>query len=128
MSDRRRRNECRPVELPDGQVVIVRGNRELDAAGVAAVSEIVAAAQRHHELLHPQDPAAAGLYARLDAARIALDVTWRELARQTGAPASVLTRLAQGVVPTEPTLGALEAWLARNTGASGVDSSAGTCN
>ncbi len=124
----RRRDQCRPVELPDGQVVIVRGDREPTAEGIAALAEIVAAAQRHHELLHPPHPAAADLYARLDAARTQLGVTWRELARLVGAPASVLTRLAQGIVPDEPVRGALEAWLARNDGSSDVASSAGTSN
>lgn len=110
---RRERDECRPIELADGQVVVVRGRGELSSAGVEALTEIVQAAQRYHESLHPPDPAATALYARLECVHVARGVTWRELSRLAGVPASLLTRLAQGSMPAGPELDALETWLAR---------------
>ncbi|MFV8317047.1 hypothetical protein [Mycobacterium sp. 23] len=45
MSDK---NRCRPVEV-DGEMIRVRGDREMDDADRAALAEVVRAAKRHLE-------------------------------------------------------------------------------
>lgn len=108
----KRRNACRPVELADGQVVIVRGDRELKPDQITALGEIVAAAQRLHEQHHRTAPDAAALWARIDNARRPAGISLREVSAACGVPFRVLFRLAQGVMcgPHEQT--AIEEWLA----------------
>ena len=54
----------------------------------------------------------AALYATLDAARKERgDLSWREVARQTGVSPSTLTRMAQGKRPDVDGLAALVRWL-----------------
>jgi len=53
---------------------------------------------------------AAGFYEALDATRQARDLTWRQVAQQSGVSASTLTRMAQGKRPDVDSLAALSAW------------------
>lgn len=53
----------------------------------------------------------AALVAALDAQRDAKEISWRELARQSGVSASTLTRMQQGKLPDVNTFGALVEWL-----------------
>jgi len=41
-----RKDSCRPVELPDGRVIRVRGEKPMDAEGAAWLAEVVAAVER----------------------------------------------------------------------------------
>ena len=49
-------------------------------------------------------------YAALDAQRIALGLTWKQVADESGVSASTLTRMAQGKRPDVDGLAALLAW------------------
>jgi transcriptional regulator with XRE-family HTH domain len=53
---------------------------------------------------------AMGFYQALDATRQARKVTWRQVAGESGIPASTLTRMAQGKRPDVDSLAALTAW------------------
>jgi transcriptional regulator with XRE-family HTH domain len=56
-------------------------------------------------------------YAALDAHRQAKDLSWRQVADQTGVSASTLTRMAQGRLPDVEGLAALSAWAGLDTDA-----------
>lgn len=49
-------------------------------------------------------------YSALDAARAARDLSWRDVARESGVSASSLTRIGQGKRPDVDSLTALCAW------------------
>lgn len=53
---------------------------------------------------------AMGFHQALDATRQARGITWRQVARESGIPASTLTRLAQGRRPDVDSLAALASW------------------
>ena len=53
---------------------------------------------------------AEAFYQALDATREARDLTWREVAKQSGVSASTLTRMAQGKRPDVDGLAALIQW------------------
>ncbi len=50
------------------------------------------------------------LYAALDATRVARQLSWRQVARQSGVSSSTLTRMAQGRRPDADGLAALTLW------------------
>jgi hypothetical protein len=104
------RDTCRPVALPSGEAIVVRGGREMDEQGSAMLEQVVGAARRMHELTHPVDEGAAELWARIQAARGGWLLAG--IARQAGVKLSVLVRLAQGRLPGEADRVAIEAWLA----------------
>ncbi len=56
-------------------------------------------------------------YAALDAHRKAKELSWRQVADQTGVSASTLTRMAQGRLPDVEGLAALSAWAGLDTDA-----------
>lgn len=107
------RDECRPVTLPPGEQIIVRGSGEPDPETVAMLGEVVAAARRHHEQTHPASPDAAALWARIDTTRRAVGLSLREVSALCGVKFSALFRTAQGRMPGADDLAAAEAWLAR---------------
>lgn len=51
-------------------------------------------------------------YAALDGVRRSRDLTWRQVARETGVNASTLTRMARGSHPDLDTVASLAAWAA----------------
>ncbi len=53
---------------------------------------------------------AEGFYSALDAERISRKITWRQVAQESGVPASTLTRMAQGKRPDVDSLAALVRW------------------
>ena len=53
----------------------------------------------------------AALHAALDSERLSRDLTWRDVADQSGVSASTLTRLSQGRRPDVDSLVALTSWL-----------------
>jgi transcriptional regulator with XRE-family HTH domain len=55
-------------------------------------------------------------YSALDAARVARDLSWREVARESGVSASSLTRIGQGKRPDVDSLSALCAWSGLDAG------------
>lgn len=103
-------DECRPVTLPSGETIAVLGGRELSPAGVAAMGELVEAVRRKAAENTP-DPDAAALWARIDTARRAADLSLREMAGLTGVTFKTLFRTAQGRMPCADDLAAVEAWL-----------------
>lgn len=56
-----------------------------------------------------------GFYQAIDAERLSRDLNWKQVAEQSGVPASTLTRLAQGRRPDVDSMSALISW-------SGLDS------
>ena len=102
------RDECRDVELPSGEVIRVRGDGELDAAGIAALGEVVDAARRLAAETPPDD-GAAELYERIESVRGELN--WRQVAARAGVRFSVLFRIGQGRMPDPADLTAIETWL-----------------
>lgn len=102
---------CRPVTLPSGETVLVRGRGGLGPAGVAALGEIVEAARVLHKAEHPPDPGAEDLCARVDAVCGRLGLSRYEMARTAGVRFSALVRLAHGRLPCGGDSAALEAWL-----------------
>lgn len=103
-------DECRPVTLPSGEVIRVRGRGGLGPAGVAALGELVDAARRLDAERNPPDDGAPELWARIDAARG--DRSLRECARLAGVRFAVLFRIRQGRMPGAQDPAAIEAWLA----------------
>jgi hypothetical protein len=106
------RDTCRPVALPSGEQIVVRGGRGLDAKESAMLGEVVDAARRHHELTHPVDEGAAELWARIQAARRTAGLSLRDAAGLAGVRFSVLFRIGQGRMPGEAERAAIERWLA----------------
>lgn len=103
------RDECRPVTLASGETIRVRGRRGLGPAGVAALSELVAAV-RAKAAENPPDEGTGVLYERIEAARGPLN--WRQVAAEAGVKFSVLFRIGQGRMPGGEDLAAIETWLA----------------
>lgn len=56
-----------------------------------------------------------GFYAALDAARLAKDLNWKQVAAASGVSASTLTRMSQGKRPDVDGLAALAAWSGLDT-------------
>lgn len=108
------RDECRPVTLPSGETIRVRGAGDLGPDGVAALAELVEAARRKHAAENPPDPGAQSLWARVDARAYLAGVSVRDAAKQAGVAPSVLSRLANGRMPGPDDLARIEAWLARH--------------
>jgi hypothetical protein len=102
---------CRPVALPGGQVIRVRAERAPTPAEAEAIGELAAAARRR-AAQRPVDAGAAELYQRLEAARVARGLMWRQIGHEAGVSPAVLSRLAQGRMPGGEELVALESWLA----------------
>lgn len=105
------RDECRPVTLPSGETIRVRGRGGLGPAGVAALGELVEAVRRKAAAENLPDLGAPELYERIEAARGELPL--REAARAASVRFSVLFRIGQGRMPGANDLAAIEAWLAR---------------
>jgi hypothetical protein len=103
---------CRPVTLPSGEPIRVRGARPMDARETAALGVLVDAARALHAAGHPPNPAAEALWARLDAAAGAAGIRRHQVARECGVRPSVVTRIAQGCMPEAGDLAAIERWLA----------------
>jgi len=55
-----------------------------------------------------------GFYRALEAAVRARDLTWKQVAGETGVSASTLTRMSQGRQPDAASLAALSAWAGLN--------------
>lgn len=105
------RDICREVTLPSGDVIRLRGETEPDAADLAALDDIFAAARRLAEKRNPPDEGAPELWARLEAARGGR--TLRECARLAGVRFAVLFRIGQGRMPGPEDLELIERWLAK---------------
>jgi hypothetical protein len=105
------RDECREVTLPSGEPIHVRGARPMNTEEVAALGILVDAVRAKHATEHPPNPAAEALYARLAARAESAGIRLRDAAREAGVRPSVLTRIAQGYMPGEDDLAAIEAWL-----------------
>jgi hypothetical protein len=104
-------DSCRPVTLPTGETLRVRGAGEMDAAGVAALGEIVDVARR---MMPEPDGGAPELYARVDAVRARLGLSARDVAHQAVVSHAMLSRLANGRMPNAMDLSLLELWLREN--------------
>ena len=105
------RDECRPVTLPSGETIRVRGSDEMSPQAVEALAELVDAARTRHALEHPENPAAAALWARLEARAGHRRLRLREAAAEAGVRFSTLFRVAQGYMPDEGELARIERWL-----------------
>lgn len=103
---------CRPVTLPSGETIPVRGRGGLGPAGVAALAEVIEAARAKHAAEHPSDPGAEDLYGRVDAVCGRLRLPRYRAAKAIGVRHSVLVRLAQGRMPGGAERAAIETWLA----------------
>jgi hypothetical protein len=106
------RDTCRPVALPSGEQIVVRGGREMDEQESAMLEQVVGAARRLHELTHPVEQGVAELWARIEAALRPGRHPLRDAAQQVGVRFAVLFRVAQGRMPGEQDRAAIEAWLA----------------
>jgi hypothetical protein len=53
----------------------------------------------------------AALYERLDAARIARDLSWRDVSHQVGVSPSCFSRLTRGDAPNAHSLAAMLTWI-----------------
>jgi len=115
------RDECRPVALPSGEVIRVRGCGGLGPAGVAALAELVEAV-RVKAAENPPDPGTGVLHERIEAARGPLN--WRQVAALAGVGFSTLFRIGQGRMPGAADLARIETWLAVREDATNVDTSA----
>lgn len=104
------RDECRPVTLPSGETIRVRGRGGLGPAGVTALGELVDAVRRLDAERNPPDEGAAELWARLES--VGGDRSLRECARLAGVRFAVLFRVGQGRMPGGGDLAAIERWLA----------------
>lgn len=109
------RDECRPVALPSGETIRMRGGRPLDLEETVALGKIVDAARAMHAAEHPANPAAEALWSRLLARAGERGISLRDAAREAGVRPSRLLRVAQGYMPDDADLAAIDAWLARGT-------------
>lgn len=105
------RDSCRPVTLPSGETIRVRGAEPMDAAAIAAFGDVMDAVRRRHAAAHPPDPAAEALWARLRAVLDAQDIGLRDAAREAGVRFSTLFRIGQGYVPDQADMTLIKAWL-----------------
>ena len=106
------RDACREVTLSSGEPIRVRGARPMDAEETAALGVLVDAARALHAAEHPADPGAEALWARLASRAEELGILRRDAARACGVRPSVVTRIAQGIMPRADDLAAIERWLA----------------
>lgn len=104
-------DSCRPVTLPSGETIRVRGAGEMGPAAVAALGEVVDAARRKMAAEYPPNPAAEALWARLLAAAAAEGMSLREIAKSADVLPSRVLRIGQGYMPDEVDLAGIEAWL-----------------
>ena len=104
---------CRPVTLPSGETIRVRGAEPMNAAAIAAFGEVLDAVRRRHTAEHPPNPAAEALWARLEACGEARDVRPRQAAHQAGVSPAVMYRIAQGHMPGDADSALIEAWLTK---------------
>ena len=105
-------DECRPVKLPSGEKIRVRGGHAMSEAETKFLGEIVEAARR---LIPPSDPGAAELYERIQALKDRVGLLHNSsLAVLIGVNYSVLTRIAQGRMPGDADLAKIEERLAKH--------------
>lgn len=108
------RDDCRPVTLPLGETLRVRGVEPMGPEAVAALGEVVAAARARMAAEHPSNPAAEALWGRLEAALDARGIGLREAAHAAGARFSTLFRTGQGYMPGDGDMALIERWLSAN--------------
>lgn len=106
-------DSCRPVTLPSGETVRVRGAREMTGLEAAALGELVDAARRKMAAENPPEPGSAALYERIRARCDTFDLSLRDAAREAGVRFSTLFRVGQGIMPGADDLAAIEAWLSQ---------------
>jgi transcriptional regulator with XRE-family HTH domain len=58
---------------------------------------------------------AEGFFAAIDSHRLSKDLTWKQVAKESGVSASTLTRMAQGKRPDVDSLAALSRWSGQST-------------
>jgi len=104
-------DSCRPVLLPSGEPIRVRGADPMGPEAVAALGEVVAAARARRAAEHPPDPAAVALWGRLYAMLRRERMSSFRMASQAGVAFSVLSRLRNGYMPDATDLATIEAWL-----------------
>ncbi len=104
-------DSCRPVTLPSGETIRMRGAGEMSPEAAAALGEIVEAARRKMAVEHPENPDAVALWHRLLGTADARGVRLRDAATESGVRPWVLLRIAQGIMPDRDALAAIENWL-----------------
>lgn len=104
-------DSCRPVLLPSGEAIRVRGVAPMGPEAVAVLGEVVAAARRRMAAEHPPEPGSEDLYERIRARCDTLDISLRGVAFQTGVRFATLIRIEQGIMPDRDALAAIEDWL-----------------
>lgn len=104
------RDTCRPVTLPSGETLRVRGDEPMSPEAVAALGEVVTAARAKMAAEHPPNPAAEALWTLVEAARTP-GSTLRDLAREIGVTFKTMARLWQGYLPDDGDLVLIERWL-----------------
>jgi hypothetical protein len=107
------RDECRPVTLPSGETLRVRGAEEMTPDAVVALGQLVDAVRKLHAEQHPENPAAVALWERLTAAVDGRGRWLSEVAHEVGVRFSTLMRIAQGYMPDADDLALIESWLER---------------
>ncbi len=105
------RDACRPVTLPSGETIRVRGAEPMGPESAAALAEVVAAARARMAAEHPPNPAAEALWARLRAVLDARGIGLRDAAREAGVRPSTLFRIGQGYLPDQADMVLIDAWL-----------------
>jgi hypothetical protein len=94
-------DSCRPVTLPDGEVVRVRGGEEPSDEAVRALAAITAAARQRMAEDHANDPPVLAQVADAVETRAAAeDLLLRTAAKQAGVSPAVLSRVRQGGADT----------------------------
>lgn len=109
-----REDTCRPVTLPSGETVRVRGACDPTLEEVEAISEVLDAARARFLAERPPNPAADMLYSRLTVRTVERDILMRDVAKEAGVRLSTVVRIAQGIMPGDEDMAAIEAWLTNN--------------
>lgn len=104
-------DSCRPVLLPSGETIRVRGAGPMGPEAVAALGEVVAAARAKMAAEQPPNPAAEALWGRLGAVLDTRGIGLRGAAREAGVRLSTLFRIGQGYMPDDHDLAAIDLWL-----------------
>lgn len=104
-------DECRPVTLPSGETIRARMGCEPTPEEVAALDAVLTAVRAQFLAEHPPNPAADALYSRLLVRTIERDILMRDAAKEAGVRFSTLLRIAQGHMPGDEDMAAIEAWL-----------------
>ena len=104
-------DECRPVTLPSGETLRVRGAEPMGPEAVAALGEVVTAARARMAAERPPNPAAEALWGRLYGALRQERMSSFRMAPQAGVAFSVVSRLRNGYMPDAADLAKIEAWL-----------------